>query len=186
MIRAFIAVEIGKKCQDSLGRAIEKLRAFDLPIRWVRPQLLHVTLKFLGDVQPESVPAIPNIMRAAVGGIEPFQISIDRIGAFPPKGRPRVIFAEVENPGGELCGIHEILDRDLAAELGIKKDGRTYTPHITIGRAGRKPLRVEAQQLADRLSSSEFGAVNVKSIVLMSSSLTPSGPLYAVMDTVSF
>lgn len=182
VMRLFIAINIPKKERDRIFRTAKGFRDKDYPFRWVRPDLLHLTLKFLGEVSPGSVPsleaAIGNVARETGG----FPMRIGGFGAFPTVRRPRILWLGVEASPALRC-----LKQDLEwglSELGFDRETRAFHPHLTLGRA-RSDLGAGAFRGLDSLSAglSFHAEVKVWKVDLMESHLSSSGPRYDLVSS---
>lgn len=153
-----------------------------LPVKWVRPENIHLSLKFLGDVEDAREPALRTALKEAAGsGAEarPLTVHIEGFGAFPDYHRPRVLWAGVApDPALELLqhGVEQAF-----APLGFPTEARAFRPHVTLGRAGRggdaRPR--DFAGLADALAGLEFATtVTVADVDLMQSTLQSNGPVY--------
>lgn len=132
-MRLFLALNLPKKERQRIERAARPLREQDLPVRWVGLENFHVTLKFLGDVRPERVESIQEIMDKVASTTVPFSASVEGFGAFPTIRKPAVLWAGVEATPELRC-----LKQDLEwalADLGFEKETRAFHPHLTVGRA---------------------------------------------------
>lgn len=178
--RAFIAADLGRFPRaDTFADA---LRATQGQLTIVKLDLLHTTLKFLGDTDETVVPEIVSLMDDAVKGIPPITLTVRGTGAFPNATRIRVIWIGLD--GAESLGtIASTLDRKLEA-LGFSPEGRRWQPHVTIARVkGARNLdRVRTTVAAH--SSDEFGTVQVDRIRLKRSVLSPRGPEYTTVADV--
>lgn len=182
-MRSFIAVEISCEIKDALGEIIAKFRGCGADVKWVRPANLHVTLKFLGDIDENDIVKISEIVRECSLDIKPFDLAIEGIGAFPDLEKPRVIFV---NMCDEIENLSILFDRfnDKLSHIGIKKEDRKFEAHLTIGRVkslkGIEPLleMIEAEKTRC------FGEEYVESVVFMMSELLPKGPRYSKLDTI--
>jgi len=183
MFRTFIAVEISDATRDAL-KAAERAMGRLPGVRWSNLDTMHLTLKFLGDIEDSLVPGVFEVMREAVKGIAPFEFSVKGLGWFPPGRRPRVLWAGIENPEGSIETIAKRLDEGLAA-LGIAGDGKPYRPHVTLSRI-RGPIDTDVVEEAfGRVGRGEFGREAVDEIVLFMSELNPSGAVHTRMGAVS-
>jgi 2'-5' RNA ligase len=182
-IRSFIAIPLSPIVSRGATRLIERLREAGDGVKWVPLDSLHLTLKFLGDVDNTEVPKICQILREICGQFEPFELSFGGTGGFPSLEKPRVLYVGVEDPSGSLVNIVGQLETRLA-DLGYKPEARDYTPHLTIARAGksRKAIAEVAEKLAT--GSIELGQMDVNTVHLMASFLDKTGPTYQVMDRV--
>jgi len=176
-VRTFIAVELSSEVRRRLAAAQERLRRAPCAVKWVKPALMHITLKFLGEIAETAVPEIEAVLASAAreaGG--PFDLAVTGLGAFPQRGALRVLWAGVRDEG-QLLRVHRRLDEGLAA-LGIARDHRPYSPHLTIGRV-RGPRGAGAlRELLARDAATEFGSCTIHEVVLVQSVLAPTGPLY--------
>jgi len=155
-----------------------------LPVRWVEPENLHVTLKFLGTVNPDLIGRVEKALDQVGGSNAKFDAEVTGFGAFPTIRRPRVIWAGVEPSPAVRC-----LKQDLEwalADCGFEKETRAFHPHVTLGRAenegGAGAFRGLDEKMADMQLEATFP---VRSVVLMRSRLSKSGPSYSVVSTSS-
>jgi len=163
-----------------LDRAQAELRRVGAAVRWVKPEHIHLTLKFLGATDEERAHEVTDVIRAAVEGVEPFPLEVRGIGAFPHPGRPRIIFAGVRAPEG-ATQIHQRLDRDLRS-FGVKREQRPFRPHLTVGRVKDVRRTSGLRRCFEEMKDREFGRMEVTGIVFMLSDLTPDGPIYTTLS----
>ncbi|NOZ22863.1 MAG: RNA 2',3'-cyclic phosphodiesterase [Planctomycetes bacterium] len=179
-VRSFIAIHLDEATRAALERAQRKLEACGAKVRWVRPQALHLTLKFLGDIDAERVSDVAAVIEDVVKGVGPFRLDVRGLGGLPRLERPRVVYAGAADEEGALVPMAEALNNRMA-EFGVKRESRKYKAHITLGRVksprGIEPLIGMIQQRADE----EYGSVEVGSLYLMMSELKPSGAEYTVL-----
>lgn len=181
-LRTFIAVEPGKAIRDRLVALQDSLAESSQDVKWVEAENLHVTLLFLGEVVDKEIPKVCAAVSDNVGRHSGFTLSVEKVGCFPNIRRPRVLWAGVGQGAQELCAIHDDLEGPLF-ELGCyRREDRKFTPHITLGR-NRSDGPVD--KLAAALSKNadwKGGEVEVREIHVMSSELTPNGPVYTVLS----
>ena len=176
-IRAFIAIHLPSEVQAALGRVAATLSE-GLPrgaVRWVRPELMHLTLHFLGDTDVGRLPAIGRAMDDAVAGRAPFTLTLDGLGCFPNPRRPRVVWAGLAGDMAQLLALKAALDEQLAA-LGWPPEDKPFRAHLTLGRV-KDERAAQALSLTTPLPQP---AVPVAAIHLMESQLRPEGPVYTV------
>lgn len=172
--RAFVAAEI--EANDDLKDLLTRLRRSGADLKVVRPELLHVTLKFLGDADEELVDEIASKMGDAVRGVAPFSVRLLGMGAFPSLSSIRVVWVGMEDPH-ILAEIAERLDMSLK-DLGFERDQKGFKAHLTIARA-RSPARIGAvQAILRENAATDFGTYRFGSIQLKKSTLSPQGPTY--------
>ncbi len=176
-MRLFIAINFPPDLRQRLWEAAEPLRSAGYPVRWVAPDGLHLTLKFLGEVKPAREPEIVAGIAAAVRGAKPFTLPVGGFGAFPSLSRPRVIWAGCE-PVPSLELLQHRVEQEME-QLGFSLEGRAFHPHLTLGRAQRDARAGAFQDLEDRMGALGFaGETTVESTDLMESQLARDGARY--------
>ena len=170
-IRSFVAVELPASFRQEIGRLQGPIATEGL--RLVRPDLVHITLKFLGDVTEKDL----NAVAAALGEVkaEPFSVQIKGLGAFPGKS-VRVLWLGLQGDFSKLyLGIENALE-----PLGFPPEARGFSPHITLGRVGRPNVQIsrQIQSRMRELSSLDLGDFTVDRFYLKKSTLTRGGPIY--------
>ncbi|GAB6164671.1 RNA 2',3'-cyclic phosphodiesterase [Thermostilla marina] len=177
-IRTFVAVDLDPAIVDGAGRAIARLRTSGADVKWVRPENMHLTLKFLGDVDARDVYDVCRAVQQAVAELPPFTVQVDGLGAFPTLDRPRVVWMGITEGGPQLIELADRVEQALVP-LGFRREARKFRPHITLGRVrgGGGAIRF----LADMLRKNEryeVGMTAVDEVVVYSSDLQPEGPVY--------
>jgi 2'-5' RNA ligase len=181
-LRTFIAVDIGKAIRDRAVALQERLAATGAPVKWVEPENLHATLLFLGEVDPRDMPDVCRAVAEVCRRFAPFTLSIETAGCFPNARRPRVLWVGVGEGAQELVALHDALELPLL-DLGCyRREERKYSPHITLGRVrAERPDDGLARALAGQ-ACWRGGQVPVREVLVMSSELTPQGPVYTVLS----
>jgi 2'-5' RNA ligase len=176
-VRAFIAFELPPDVARLAGDLQARLKTHGLKLRWVRPQNIHLTLKFLGEIPREQTAAVADAMRAAAREGAPAQLSVQGMGVFPGMRKPRVVWIGLGGQTERLIRAAACLDDQLAF-LGIDREERPFKAHLTIARvqAGsdvrRLPGAIEAEA---GFAPLPFSA---SEMVLFQSDLRPQGPVY--------
>ena len=177
-LRTFLALDLDGTILDRLEEARAEIDDPGSNIRWVARENLHLTLRFLGEVSDEMIAGVCELAAGAAGQVEAFDFDVRGIACIPPRGQIRMIWAQIDDPSGELGVLHEILSAELSG-LGLKEDTRSFKPHVTIARVKfiRNPdgFREAAGDHAD----THFGTQHAEELVTYSSKLTPAGPIYA-------
>ena len=186
-MRLFLGVPIPSELRTVLAALQRRLRASSPGWRWVTPQGLHLTLRFLGEVDEELAIRGRAPWRAAINSVAPFEIGLNGLGRFPPAGRPRVLWVGIrDEPRGSLATLAERIER-TTCDLGLVPERRAYQGHLTLARAARTG-RPEAPPLewpdAERrfacsfvsLMRSELGAGGARYTELEAFPLGGSGP----------
>jgi 2'-5' RNA ligase len=182
-VRTFIAVHIPDSVRRDIGAMVNRLRsAGGADVKWVRPENLHLTLKFLGDVEEGRIPAVGTGVETAVSSMPAFNLALGGTGAFPNARRPSVLWIGVPlgaEPMAALAGhVESALDR-----LGFEREKRPFSAHLTIGRV-RPPGN--AGSTVERMAETGFKSdpFTVDTIHLMKSELQRSGAEYTVLRTI--
>ncbi|HBR18047.1 MAG: 2'-5' RNA ligase [Deltaproteobacteria bacterium RIFCSPLOWO2_12_FULL_43_16] len=181
-VRAFIAIELPSIIVKSLGEIQDNLRDTTNKITWVKPDNIHLTMKFLGNIETDKAHAIEKILKNIVSQISIGKLSVEGVGAFPTINNPRVIWVGIEDDKN-LLKIYTQLEDGLAS-LGFKKEDRPFKPHLTLGRVkflkDKKGLKERLEKLADI----KLASFIVDSLILFKSELTPEGSLYTKLKEV--
>ena len=183
-MRLFLALPMPKKERDRIYRATGVLRQQGFPVRWVSPDLIHLTLKFLGEVRPEAVEGIDRVAETVAAATAPFSMRIGGFGAFPTIRRPRVLWMAAD-PSPALRCLKQDLEWALS-EQGFERETRAFHPHFTLGRA-HSDLGAGAFRGLDTLAAqlTYGGEVVVRKVDLMESHLSSQGPRYETLTSFS-
>ena len=176
-IRAFIAIELPAVIKSSIESIQARMKLLDLPFRWVRMENIHLTLKFLGDIQETEVERIESALNGAVEIKAPFPLSAKGVGVFPEVRRPRVIWVGVYDVEKRLAGLQNDIDKQLH-RIGYAKERRPFKGHLTIGRVKRAVDGKKLSNVLDSFRTFESPPFQVDSFFLFRSNLKPEGPEY--------
>lgn len=182
-MRLFLAFDIDPAVRDATARVLDRLRPAAPKAKWVTAASLHVTLVFLGEVDPSRRALITEAMEVAARRCVPFLIRVRGGGAFGDPRRPRVLWAGVEG-GDALVRAQQRLAGELVAR-GFAKEERPYHPHLTLAR-GRESGDRDLASCAASLASFDAGACLVGEMILYRSELSPGGPLYVPEASAPF
>ena len=182
--RCFIALDISDALKKKIERVREKIFLTDLGIRWVRPENLHLTLKFLGDVKLDKIDEIIEAIRSLELPEDTLHLQFNMMGVFPDLKHPRIIWlGSDENPA--LTRLASDLENSLA-KMGFSKEKREFKSHLTIGRVkpkhDAKGIAEAVNTAADKIASEEV----IKLITLYKSRLSSEGPQYEVLHQRHF
>ena len=186
-MRLFTGIELGHAVRENAANVAAQLRrhceqqAPEARLTWIPAERLHLTLRFIGEVDDPLAERIVGALRDPAP-MAPFTIAFDGVGAFPPKGPPRVIWIGVVE-GREAVVRAESMIGDRLLELGIPREDRPYSPHLTLARV-RDARGLRVARLVDGISSS-LGRTPVAAITLFQSKLSPKGPTYVVLERTS-
>ena len=183
-MRLFVAVNLPERARRAAREATAPLRSSRLPFTWVAEGSLHVTLKFLGDVDAGRADEIGRALSDAVKTVRPFDVGLGGLGAFPAAERPRVVWLGVErHPALELLA-HDV-ERTLAP-MGFESELKPFQPHVTLGRARKTAKAAELKRWAAAAERIEFAdVVPVESVDLMESTLKTRGAEYRLVHQAS-
>ena len=181
-LRIFTAICLNESLINKLARLTSELRATLGTARWVRPENLHVTLLFLGSVDPSSVRDISGGMKRLANTMAPWRARVRGVGAFPALRSPRVLWAGLEGEPERFKALYAGL-ADRLAPFCEKVEKRAYTPHITLARFKGKP-EVRLEEVIGRYSEKEWGELTIGELTLFESRLSPKGAEYAPLCRV--
>jgi 2'-5' RNA ligase len=181
-IRVFCAVMLPGEVRAAAAAHAARLRR-DFPdarASWPRPEGLHITLKFIGEVEAARVEALARAAGAAAEGFKPFPLSIEESGTFPPRGAARVLWLGVKDPAGQLSRLQSRLEQECAA-AGFPSEERAFKPHLTLARL-RAPKDAHALSEAHRHAAFGPHHFQVTELVVMRSELGPGGSRYELLS----
>jgi 2'-5' RNA ligase len=180
--RLFFAVELPRALKARVGEHIRRLRDAFPHVRasWEKPEKIHITLKFIGEVEASRVGELSRAAERAAATVGPFELTITTPGAFPPHGPPRVLWLGVEDPSGQLSKLQCALE-DETSRAGFPREQRPFKPHLTLARV-RVPQGARELAAAHRETSFEPQVFNVSELVLMRSELGPGGSRYTSLS----
>ena len=183
-IRSFIAVDLSGEARAELAATVESLNRRGLSgVRWVRDEGMHLTLKFLGEIDSAMVPKVIDGLNTACRETKPFTLSLDSVGAFPNLQRPRVLWVglagDLETLGGLQRNVESRMER-----LGFPAERRRFNPHVTLGRVRDNVRSPDRTRIGEAVAEASIGKVpswEVRSVRLMRSTLAPSGAVYTCL-----
>lgn len=179
-MRLFVAIELDGRIKDALGRAQASLAAHDRAVRWVTQDQMHLTLVFLGEVPDGRVPAVCEAVRRAAGRCRPFDLTVSGSGCFPPGGGGvRVVWVGVQETTGRLGPLQAAVAEELEA-VGFPKEGRPFSPHLTLGRVREDRTRGRLRTDVGALSVSSL-AQSVSAVHVVASELRPNGARHSTV-----
>ncbi|MDH7487665.1 MAG: RNA 2',3'-cyclic phosphodiesterase [Anaerolineae bacterium] len=184
-LRTFIAIELDDQVLRALAAVQSKLEAALPPrsVRWVRPEGIHLTLKFLGDTPAARLEEVQRALAAAAARVAPFSFSVEGLGCFPNPRRPRVIWVGVKEPTGALARLWQAVEAEVAP-LGWPTEARGFQPHLTLGRVQRHVSSADLRALGELVEKSEvgrLGSMTVRAVSFIRSDLKPTGAVYTTL-----
>lgn len=180
-MRTFIAVDLDREIKKNISLLVTRLKSKGGNIRWIKPQGMHLTLKFLGEISPVRISGIESEMKNTVDRYDSFPMTIKGTGTFPPASRnPRILWAGTEN-----CDFLSALQQDLElklSDLNFPQEKRRFSPHLTLGRVKSStdigPIIAELEKNKNH----NFGEMIVRKITFFKSTLKPSGAEYSILS----
>jgi 2'-5' RNA ligase len=182
-MRSFIAAEIPPDIRDGLGEIQRDLRTSGADVKWVRPASIHLTLKFLGEIQTERVGEIMGTLKEILRGHHPFTLEVRGMGCFPRFNQPRVIWVGLAGDEDRLMKIQQAVEDGMVG-LGFPLEIRPFRAHLTLGRVRSAKGRIQLVTGIQRLKELELGSFTVGSIIQFRSELHPQGAKYTVLGEV--
>lgn len=175
-LRLFIAFPLPTEVIAQLGEIIGQFHSLTRSVRWVKPDNIHLTVRFLGDTEEALVPRLADLLDQTARDFTSSSIVADRIGGFPNLKRPSVIWVGPSGPIEEAASIASAIESGVR-ELGLGEEKKGFKPHLTLGRVRRGQ---QIGELAEHLSNHQMKPIKIDlgRLVLFQSTLTPSGPIY--------
>jgi len=180
-IRSFVAIELDPVVLNALQALQHQMAQLGADVRWVRPDGMHLTLKFLGAVRRDLLGRVHAALAHAVRGQLALQVLVKELGAFPSIRRPRVLWAGMHGDGlVELAGAVE----EALVPLGFAAEKRPFSPHVTLGRVNSLRGWPALEELFKAHLDDEFGSSDVRAVVVYRSKLQPGGAVYTALWTI--
>jgi len=185
-IRSFLAVDPPQEIIDAIGMIQDRLRKnIHGDIRWVRPQGIHLTLKFFGTISESDVANISRVVENTTSTIAPFTLGIKRVGAFPDVKRPRVLWLGMDGDVDTLILLQKEVDAELH-KYGFEKEDRTFRPHLTLARIKDPRGVIGLAKIMVKRENYEAGSFSAAGLNLFKSELTPKGAIYTKLAYFPF
>ena len=185
-IRAFLAMdpppEVLRRIADIQEVLKKTLRG---SISWVRPEGIHLTLKFFGDMAADNLPPISEVVSRQAAGMRPLHLNIKGLGVFPGIRRPRILWLGVGPEVARLIALQRVLDQGFET-CGIKKEERPFRAHLTLARIKSPQGLSGLDKVLEEKEAESAGSFEAKSLILFKSDLTPKGAIYTVLADFPF
>lgn len=176
-IRTFIAIELNEETHSELSSLLSALKESDADVKWVAPEVIHLTLKFLGYIDDVKIKEVQKILDEIIKNFKPFVLSLKGIGAFPKLDYPRVVWVGVDAGKNETSQLAKELE-DRLEKIGIPKEDREFHPHITLGRVKSSKNKDKLKSIIETTKFEPRSKINVDHLTLFKSQLTTQGPIY--------
>ncbi len=187
-IRSFIAIELPESLKTELAGLQSKLEVEKPRIKWVSPDSIHLTLKFLGDIDAAAIDRIEQAMTEAVNDIKPFGLSTGQLGVFPNPQRVQVVWVGLEGEIDVLDNLYNRLENSIT-KIGFPPEKRGFKPHLTLARVGDEVSPEERKEFGDFIISSNAEincSIKATGLSLMKSVLTPRRAIYTRLAFAGF
>lgn len=181
--RIFVAVALDPPLRDAIADLERRLEDAGVRLRWVKPENLHFTLRFLGHISDAQLTRVKVATREAAQGVRSFSISLAGVGAFPNPRRPRVVWIGVSAGAESLQDLAARLDDTLARER-FPKEPRSFQPHLTLARVTEPRSASHLEPTLGRFEGVEVGRQAIRSLLVMESLLRPQGAVYTQVEEV--
>ncbi len=185
--RLFIAAELPAAVREALVAAQARLRRDAPPVKWVAPEAMHLTLRFLGETDVRLLPQLGTALRAALAGQPAISLQLIGAGAFPNLRRPSVVWVGVGGATAALERTAALIEAQVVS-LGFAREERPFRAHLTLGRVRREATPAQQERLGEAIRAlPAFPPLDwmIERVVLFRSELRPSGPLYSALDMVA-
>lgn len=182
-IRTFVAINISSELREAFKTFTEELIKIGGDVKWVMPESIHLTLKFLGNLPASKIEPVNKVVQKACMGYSSFRLKSGGKGAFPTLKRPRIFWVGLtETDNHILAGLQSKVERELS-EIGFEKEGRKFHPHLTVGRvrSSKKITEVTKEFMDYHFPEIEF---IVDQVLVMKSELTPRGAIYSIQKAI--
>lgn len=183
IMRTFIAIEIPNEIKKEMAEAQSRLRGSSVEASWTRPEGIHLTLKFLGEVEESRMPEIMNALTSAVQGMGRFRLEMTGVGAFPNPKSARVVWIGVSGDIERLITLQSSVEEAMAG-LGTEREDRKFTPHLTLGRIKYIRSRDAWVSALDSMKDIRLSGFDVDAVSLMKSELKRTGAVYTEIGRV--
>lgn len=177
-MRGFVAVHPEPELRARLVSLTGELAAVAGRTKWVEPENLHVTLRFLGDVSDAAVDGVRDVLRRAAAEVGPFRMDVVGVGAFPSIRRPQTVWAGIRAGQAELQALYRRVEAGVHG-LGFAAETRGFTAHLTLGRRREEGRSEALTQRLEALRDQPVGTCIVRGVSLMKSVLSNKGPVYS-------
>jgi len=183
-IRSFIAIDLPKTVVCRLEDAQRQLKALNLPAKWVRPENIHLTLKFLGNISSDRVDVIARVISLAAEGRPPLTLELRGIGFFPGVKRARVVWIGLGGQVQPLFALQREVEQQLAA-IGIAPEKKPFRGHLTLGRIRQHVAPPVMRKVLDTFADFSSDGFAVDRVCLYQSELRPTGPVYTRLKEIA-
>ncbi len=184
-MRTFIAVEFDRAVKKQLADLQARLKPRLGQLKWVDPYQIHLTLKFLGEIDDRRAPEIAQALGRLSEQCQPFDIKIEDVGTFPPSGGVKVVWVGIKDEAGLLSRCQAACE-DLIEPLGFPRENRRFSPHLTLARTRDSANSAAIRSVLGAMPPFHAGVQAVEGVTFYQSTLTPRGPIYNALSKHPF
>ncbi|MBW2636697.1 MAG: RNA 2',3'-cyclic phosphodiesterase [Deltaproteobacteria bacterium] len=185
-IRTFLAIDLSDEVRGELAAIQRRLKSALEGVRWTRPEGIHLTLKFFGDIDNDAIGSIADIVEKRTKGFGPLSLAMGAMGAFPNLGRARVLWLGLEGEIEKLASLQESMEDDFEV-LGFVKETRSFKPHLTLGRArSSRGMITGLREAMESIRYENQSPFSAEGLTLFKSDLAPGGAVYTKLAYFSF
>jgi RNA 2',3'-cyclic 3'-phosphodiesterase len=182
-IRVFVAVELADTIKNEIGRLQDDFKKVKTDVKWVRPESIHLTLKFFGYIPADQVRIIEKEITGIAENLCYFTVSVTGVGSFPVSGNPRVVWVGINDPDNKILNLQKNIE-ECFKKLGFAAAEHPYMPHLTIGRVNGKDNLKGFHALIKEKRGVEFPGMTISDISIIKSDLRPEGPVYTILKKI--
>jgi 2'-5' RNA ligase len=180
-IRSFIAIEISEVLRQRLREFLRELKSTGADVKWVRPEGIHLTLKFLGAVEQDVLERLSLVLRPAVERLDPFELKAQGAGCFPSLRNPRVVWTGLIGEEDAVSRLQREIET-ITAGLGFPAEDRPFKPHLTLGRVKSPKGKIPLIRMIEANSHLDLGSFRAERVILFRSDLRPEGAVYTKLQ----
>ena len=182
-IRLFVAVHLSAEVRAAMEKALDHLRKIPADVKWVRPEAMHLTLKFIGSVGEERLTEVQSVIADSLRDRRLTSLRFQGVGTFGPPKMPKIVWAGGHEAAGTLRAIHESLEVAMT-RFGSERETRPFSPHVTLGRVQGRRGSDELLRAVEKHKADPFGSFEVREVALVQSDLRPEGSQYTTRSTL--
>jgi 2'-5' RNA ligase len=183
-IRSFIAIPLSVELISQIEKIQNQLKKIPTDVKWVNPSSIHLTLKFLGNIEATQIEKIAQGIQNGIKGISKWIAEVKDIGAFPSLKNPRVIWVGIEDERNQLVNLQKRIEKEME-KLGFKREERKFSPHLTLGRVRSSQGKSELVKYLLQPQEPFSAEINIDQVVLFKSDLKPTGAEYTRLKEFS-
>jgi 2'-5' RNA ligase len=185
-VRAFLAIDLPVEILDEIGSIQSELKkTLQGVVRWVRPEAIHLTLKFFGNLSTDEIMSVSRTVGDHASGTKPFALDVEKLGVFPDINRPRVLWIGIGGDVDPLIRFQKSMEQKLH-EKGFAKEDRPFRPHLTLARIKEPKGLIGLAKIIEKKDNCVAGHFNAAGLALFRSQLTPKGAIYTKLAQFPF